>query len=317
MKRLCYLTATAVLVLCTTVACHKQTQDANTAASMSPEAQTPSTAPTDEPAQLALFRAAYPDLTFSATFDASASDYLITITVPATEQQTVRTGSLYWQDGRLLPESELAQKEHYWTLLYAYADDIPDPARFSQEDIERIRSFTEPQNRTEGAETPPFFYDLVYDCATRVSVESHIVKHTFLGKKTNIHERLRAPLDRVQMRIRELAATDSAVKSFIDTLASADCYSWRTISDSRKRSFHSVGIAIDVLPRGWGKKNIYWAWRRDIDPDNWMFLPLERRWMPPQAVIAAFEAEGFIWGGKWIIWDNMHFEYHPEILLQK
>lgn len=39
-----------------------------------------------------------------------------------------------------------------------------------------------------------------------------------------------------------------------------------------------------------------------------------RRWIPPKAVIEAFESEGFIWGGKWTLWDNMHFEYRPELL---
>ena len=38
-------------------------------------------------------------------------------------------------------------------------------------------------------------------------------------------------------------------------------------------------------------------------------------WMPPQKVIEIFEEHGFIWGGKWIIWDNMHFEYRPEVIL--
>ena len=28
-----------------------------------------------------------------------------------------------------------------------------------------------------------------------------------------------------------------------------------------------------------------------------------------------FEKHGFIWGGKWIIWDNMHFEYRPEVVI--
>ena len=46
-----------------------------------------------------------------------------------------------------------------------------------------------------------------------------------------------------------------------------------------------------------------------------MRLPLERRWMPPQKVIEIFENNGFLWGGKWVIWDNMHFEYRPEVIL--
>ena len=51
-----------------------------------------------------------------------------------------------------------------------------------------------------------------------------------------------------------------------------------------------------------------------IDPDGWMTLPLDKRWMPPLKVIQAFESEGFIWGGKWPVWDNMHFEYRPELI---
>ncbi|MBQ5781449.1 MAG: M15 family metallopeptidase, partial [Spirochaetaceae bacterium] len=43
--------------------------------------------------------------------------------------------------------------------------------------------------------------------------------------------------------------------------------------------------------------------------------PLSQRWMPPQKVIEIFEEQGFIWGGKWGIWDNMHFEYRPELII--
>ncbi|MCL2443985.1 MAG: M15 family metallopeptidase [Treponema sp.] len=28
-----------------------------------------------------------------------------------------------------------------------------------------------------------------------------------------------------------------------------------------------------------------------------------------------FESQGFIWGGKWQLFDTMHFEYRPEILI--
>ena len=45
-----------------------------------------------------------------------------------------------------------------------------------------------------------------------------------------------------------------------------------------------------------------------------MLVPLKSRWMPPETVIKIFESEGFIWGGYWIIFDNMHFEYHPELV---
>ena len=34
----------------------------------------------------------------------------------------------------------------------------------------------------------------------------------------------------------------------------------------------------------------------------------------PREIVAAFEAQGFIWGGKWYHYDIMHFEYRPELL---
>jgi hypothetical protein len=34
----------------------------------------------------------------------------------------------------------------------------------------------------------------------------------------------------------------------------------------------------------------------------------------PQSIVDAFEAEGFIWGGRWYHYDTMHFEYRPELL---
>ena len=37
-----------------------------------------------------------------------------------------------------------------------------------------------------------------------------------------------------------------------------------------------------------------------------------KRWQPPPKVVRAFEQEGFIWGGKWYLFDTMHFEYRPE-----
>jgi len=47
----------------------------------------------------------------------------------------------------------------------------------------------------------------------------------------------------------------------------------------------------------------------------WWATPYERRWAVPQTVVAAFERHGFVWGGKWLFFDTMHFEYRPEILI--
>jgi hypothetical protein len=51
----------------------------------------------------------------------------------------------------------------------------------------------------------------------------------------------------------------------------------------------------------------YWRWQKPAAPIQW-------RNRVPQAIVDAFEAEGFIWGGRWYHYDTMHFEYRPEIV---
>ena len=64
-------------------------------------------------------------------------------------------------------------------------------------------------------------------------------------------------------------------------------------------SAHSYGIAIDLNDA----LSDYWRWEKS----GW-------RNRIPQAIVDAFEAEGFIWGGRWYHFDTMHFEYRPELL---
>ncbi|MGL4987477.1 MAG: M15 family metallopeptidase, partial [Treponemataceae bacterium] len=224
---------------------------------------------------------------------------------------------LYWAEGRLLPESQLNNKESFRLMIYNYAKKITDPAKLSDSEIERIRAFSSPSSRTNGSVTPPFFYDAVYNSTTRQEVENHLVSVDFLGKKVTLHTFIQKKIANIEKKINHLTRTDASVREFIETLDVVDGYLWRQIRDTQGKSFHSFGIALDVLPKNRKHKIIYWAWQRQIDPDNWMLTPLKKRWMPAQKVIEIFEAEGFIWGGKWAIWDNMHFEYHPELLIHQ
>ncbi|WP_147633997.1 M15 family metallopeptidase [Treponema pectinovorum] len=162
-----------------------------------------------------------------------------------------------------------------------------------------------------------FFYDFLYSAKSKVVIEEHIIRTTFLGKETKIHERIKDSLLKVEQKIYAAAKTNKEIQDFIENLKSADAYNWRIIEGTGgRKSFHSYGIAIDLLPKRLGGKEIFWSWARDKNPKTWMLTPLSARWMPPQKVIDFFEEEGFIWGGNWIIFDNMHFEYHPELLNQ-
>ena len=263
------------------------------------------------------FEKAYPDVTFTRRYDSQAGEWIVSVKVPNTpgdKDGPGKTTDFYWANGSFLPLDELANKDKYWTLLYGYPKELFDPANYTEEEKERIKEFSSKESRKDGAGTPMFFFDALYDSNTRRSLESHIVRIGFLGKLTNVHKRMEAPLKRVEERINKLAETDEEVKAFLANLRSCDAYYWRIIEGTNRKSFHSLGIALDILPKNHGGKQIFWSWAKDKYPNTWMLVPLKNRWMPPESVINAFEEEGFIWGGKWTIYDNMHFEYHPELI---
>lgn len=264
-----------------------------------------------EPELLWVFRDAYPDVKFTSRFDFEAMDWKITITNYGKESV------FYWNKGSMIPYEELENKDKYWTLLYGYAYKQPlrDPANFTDEEIAAMKKFGSNENRKNDAGTPMFFFDAIYDSYTRVSLEKRITRIKFLGFSVNVHERLIQPLAKVEKRIRTAAETEGEVKTFLESINRNEGYAWRVIANTNRKSFHSLGIALDIQPKSYKGKEVYWSWAKDKNPDRWMLTPLRDRWMPPQTVIDIFEEEGFIWGGKWGIWDNMHFEYHPELIL--
>lgn len=125
-----------------------------------------------------------------------------------------QTAAFYWADGKMLPLEKLGDKELYWNLMYRYAKDIPDPAKFSQEDIRRLRNFSLAENRSRQLGVSLDFFNVVYDSATRQSTESHIKSVAFLGKYTNAHEWIFEPLARVEAKILELAKNRRRRKRF-------------------------------------------------------------------------------------------------------
>lgn len=272
----------------------------------------------EEPAQLEIFRKCYPDVEFTPVYDEKKDDWLVKIVAPVFPGKADKKEiSLWWANCRLLPESELENKTKYWSLIYSYSK-LKDPSAMTDAEIESVRNFSSSENRRSTGGTPMFFYDFLYGAKSRIVIEDHIVNSTFLGKSTKIHERIREPLKRVEQKIYSLAENETEIQEFIDSLDSADAYNWRVIEGTGgRKSFHSYGIAVDLLPKRLNGKAIFWSWTRDRDPENWMLTPFERRWSPPGKVIEIFEKEGFIWGGNWIIFDNMHFEYHPELIAAK
>ena len=249
----------------------------------------------------------YPDVKFEKKWDGEVGDWIIEITPSFTGETT----ELYWCDGRLLPKTELENEDKYWSLFTYYPKEIRNPKTFTETERNLIHDFGKVSNRSKAKLTPVFFFNAIYDTETRRSTESHIVTVPFLDKYTNTHEAIVPALRKVETKLLEEAKTDKELNKFIHTFRSCDSYAWRDIEATEIRSLHSLGIAVDFLPKS-NNKHLFWGWARDRFPSDWMDVRLQYRWIPPQKFIDIFESEGFIWGGKWVIWDNMHFEYRPE-----
>lgn len=148
------------------------------------------------------------------------------------------------------------------------------------------------------------FYKAIYG-SSRQEVAEHIIKvpwfpqvfhnsYVYVSGFNGVEEAFR----RVMARLSDLP------QAYYQFLSDQDAFYWRNIADSSNLSPHSFGIALDINT----KFSRYWLWdkkeRNQYQNENQI----------PMEIIHAFEAEGFVWGGRWWHYDTMHFEYRPEII---
>ncbi len=123
------------------------------------------------------------------------------------------------------------------------------------------------------------------------------------GRVFRVHRKVAAPLRRVAARVAAAMKRDPSLARFFQSPGGT--FNWRKIAGTDTLSMHAWGIAIDLDTR----RADYW--RNQTTRDD---APLVWKNRYPQAIVDAFEAEGFIWGGRWYHFDTMHFEYRPELL---
>jgi len=218
--------------------------------------------------------------------------------------------TFFWAEGRLLPEAQRKNVESFDPHIFYYYPARPrSPDTFSPQCIETIRNRASPQSRLSRRDVSYALHGVLYGGRTRTEVERMQERVVFLGRRITVHRMIAEPLRNVEAEIRRWRGAEV----FIASLESIYGHNWRPIAGTRRMSYHSWGLAIDIQPRRLDGKAIYWMWERHRNRD-WMLIPLENRWNPPDPVIRAFERHGFIWGGKWELFDNMHFEYRPELI---
>ncbi|HPC71997.1 MAG TPA: M15 family metallopeptidase [Treponema sp.] len=219
----------------------------------------------------------------------------------------------YWANGRLLPE-ELRDKWQDFKpyVFYLYPEEAPDPKSYSPERIAELQKIGSAEHQMQGPDHHNGFRSALYGGTKRGEIEQNLVQVRFLGRIISVHRMIENQVQQIDERIRILAKSDPEVAQFLKNLGTVGGYNWREIRGTSRISMHSFGLAIDIQPRKLGSKAIYWQWEQERNP-KWMLVSQNNRWAPPAAVIKAFEDEGFVWGGKWDLYDQMHFEYRPEL----
>jgi len=154
------------------------------------------------------------------------------------------------------------------------------------------------------ARNEAFFNKLYGDC-TKGTVTPHLTSVAWLPKHGGLQVKMTAlhgvadRLAAVSRRLDELGDRD--VPYLIPT---SGTYACRRIAGTGRVSAHGYGIAIDIAARN----AHYWRWSK-AGPGGALVYANEI----PAEIVAAFEVEGFIWGGRWSHYDTMHFEYRPEL----
>lgn len=192
----------------------------------------------------------------------------------------------YWARGRFLPSEHRENWEDFVVIrFYNYRTGPYAAPEISPELDARLRDRTD--NR---------------DNDTRL-----------FGLRARVHPFLVDPLSRVEARVTVLRDSDADLDRYLDDLFQIHGYNWRNIAGTARRSYHAYGVAVDLVPIRYDDF-AYWRWAADSGVTEWWRLTLDERHFVPQTLIDAFEAEGFVWGGKWLFFDTIHFEYRPEVL---
>jgi D-alanyl-D-alanine carboxypeptidase-like protein len=190
-----------------------------------------------------------------------------------------------WDDGKTKSfEEKLESPDLEDTFSIPYVPGPIQPVTRENEDPGRIRF-------------DPLFH-AAYG-ATEAQVD--VVDIDFLGQKLKVNRKAAPAFERVAKRLDTEVKKAPSLRPYLKNLGGT--FVWRKIANTHRQSAHSYGVSIDVNV----KRSHYWEWAKPKEPVRWAN-------QIPQVIVDAFEAEGFIWGGRWYHYDTMHFEYRPELL---
>lgn len=207
--------------------------------------------------------------------------------------------ALVWRDGTIMPIGAGQPPRDFETMLRSAT--IADQLR--QAYSPGPMQGAPPRDHNPGRLRHTAFFEAMYGDCRRGAVAPRLRPVTWMPRTrpqslsvTTVNG-VAARLERV---IDALEGLPDRFKAYL--VPSAGTLACRAVADTGVPSVHGYAAAIDIGVR----QSDYWAWARARGD-----IPYRNR--IPFEIVEPFEAEHFIWGGKWHHYDTMHFEYRPEL----
>jgi len=203
--------------------------------------------------------------------------------------------ALIWRDGTRMPiGAGLPARDFEAMLLSAtVADGLRQTYRPGPVDGPPPRDHSPGRIRNTA-----FFLKMYGDCRAGGVPMRPVAWMPHLGRQSLSVTAVNDVAGRLERVVQGLEALPDRYRAWL--VPSAGTMSCRPVADTGLVSMHGYGAAIDIATR----QSDYWHWARG-EPSWRNRIPFE--------IVEAFEAERFIWGGKWFHYDTMHFEYRPEL----
>lgn len=212
----------------------------------------------------------------------------------------VEGDTLIWRDGTRMPIGAGQSARDFETMLRSAT--IADQLR--QDYVTGPMQGPPPRDHSPGRLRNVVFFEQMYGDCRRGETARHLRPVTWMPL-TRPQRLMATTVNDVAVRLeRVIAALEALPDRFRSYLVpAAGTFACRAVADTGMPSVHAYGAAIDIAIR----QSDYWVWSRARGD-----IPYRNR--IPFEIVEPFEAERFIWGGKWYHYDTMHFEYRPELL---
>lgn len=214
---------------------------------------------------------------------------------------SVEGDTLVWRDGTRMPIGAREPARDFETMLRSAT--IADQLR--QGYVTGPMQGPPRRDHSPGRLRNAAFFERMYGDCRRGETARHLRPVTWMPR-TRPQTLLVTTVNDVASRLERVIATLETLpdrfKSYL--VPAAGTFACRAVADTGMPSVHAYGAAIDIAVR----QSDYWVWSRARGD-----IPYRNR--IPFEIVEPFEAERFIWGGKWYHYDTMHFEYRAELFV--